>query len=167
MTSLEVLLNTEKCIFFCSPWKFFIPIICTWIRSFTMGYNDRRCVLVFSSHKCYDLCVCVRTGCLNGGGQLKPVADHFNKELLQQVEAAYRAEQPSVPEEDQRVSELYHTWLKSMGEEKARELLHTQYHAVEKSTSGLTIKWWKPGVWVMNDLKNVLCHKVQSVLMCS
>ncbi|MCJ8739336.1 hypothetical protein PDJAM_G00046070 [Pangasius djambal] len=81
------------------------------------------------------------SGCLNGGGQLKPGADQSNKELLQQVEAAYRAEQPSVPEEDQHVAELYHTWLKSMGEEKARELLHTQYHAVEKSTSGLTIKW--------------------------
>lgn len=83
----------------------------------------------------------VYTGCLNGGGQLKPEADQSNKELLQQVEAAYRAEQPSVPEEDQRVAELYHTWLNSTGEEKARELLHTQYHAVEKSTTGLAIKW--------------------------
>lgn len=85
--------------------------------------------------------MCVYTGCLNGGGQLKPVGDQSNKELLQQVEAVYRAEQPSVPEEDRRVSELYHTWLKSMGEEKARELLHTQYHAVEKITNGLAIKW--------------------------
>lgn len=85
--------------------------------------------------------MCVYTGCLNGGGQLKPLADQSNKELLQQVEAAYKAEQLSVPEEDQRVAELYHTWLKSMGEEKAQELLHTQYHTVEKSTNGLTIKW--------------------------
>ncbi|XP_060748332.1 cytosolic Fe-S cluster assembly factor narfl isoform X1 [Tachysurus vachellii] len=81
------------------------------------------------------------SGCLNGGGQLKPVADQSNKDLLQQVEAAYRAERPSVPEKDERIAELYHTWLQGMGEEKARELLHTQYHAVEKSTSGLAIKW--------------------------
>ncbi|KAF5901860.1 cytosolic Fe-S cluster assembly factor NARFL isoform X1, partial [Clarias magur] len=79
------------------------------------------------------------SGCLNGGGQLKPVGDQSNKELLQQVEEAYRAEQPSAPQEDQRVAELYHTWLNSVGEEKARELLHTQYNAVEKSTNGLTI----------------------------
>ncbi|TSO37037.1 Cytosolic Fe-S cluster assembly factor NARFL [Bagarius yarrelli] len=81
------------------------------------------------------------SGCLNGGGQLKPVADQFNKELLQRVEAAYRAEQLSLPEEDQRVAELYHTWIQSIREEKAQELLHTQYHAVEKSTNGLSIKW--------------------------
>ncbi|KAM9457287.1 cytosolic Fe-S cluster assembly factor narfl isoform 2-T2 [Clarias gariepinus] len=81
------------------------------------------------------------SGCLNGGGQLKPVADQSNKELLQQVEEAYCAEQSSAPEENRRVAELYHTWLNSVSEEKARELLHTQYHAVEKSTNGLTIKW--------------------------
>lgn len=81
------------------------------------------------------------TGCLNGGGQLKPLLDDSNKELLQQVEAAYRAEQPSVPEEDTRIAELYHTWLRSVGEDRAQELLHTQYHAVEKSTNGLAIKW--------------------------
>ncbi|XP_072549629.1 cytosolic Fe-S cluster assembly factor narfl [Salminus brasiliensis] len=81
------------------------------------------------------------SGCLNGGGQLKPVAEQSNKELLQQVEDLYRAEQPSAPEEDTRVAELYHTWLESVGEESARQLLHTQYHAVEKSTNGLTIKW--------------------------
>lgn len=85
--------------------------------------------------------VCVFAGCLNGGGQLKPVADQSNKELLQQVEEAYCAEQSSAPEENRRVAELYHTWLNSVSEEKARELLHTQYHAVEKSTNGLTIKW--------------------------
>uniref|UniRef100_A0A3B1IFP5 Nuclear prelamin A recognition factor-like n=1 Tax=Astyanax mexicanus TaxID=7994 RepID=A0A3B1IFP5_ASTMX len=81
------------------------------------------------------------SGCLNGGGQLKPVTELSNKDLLQQVEDLYRAEQPSAPEEDTRVAELYHTWLESVGAESARQLLHTQYHAVEKSTNGLTIKW--------------------------
>ncbi|XP_030646701.1 cytosolic Fe-S cluster assembly factor narfl isoform X2 [Chanos chanos] len=81
------------------------------------------------------------SGCLNGGGQLKPLPDQSNKELLQQVEELYREERLSVPEDDTRVAELYHTWLESVGEERARELLHTQYHAVEKMTNGLTIKW--------------------------
>ncbi|XP_026859146.2 cytosolic Fe-S cluster assembly factor narfl isoform X1 [Electrophorus electricus] len=81
------------------------------------------------------------SGCLNGGGQLKPVADQSNKELLQQVDELYRAERVSAPEGDARVVELYRSWLEGMGEEQAQQLLHTQYHAVEKSTSGLTIKW--------------------------
>ncbi|XP_066498313.1 cytosolic Fe-S cluster assembly factor narfl isoform X1 [Hoplias malabaricus] len=81
------------------------------------------------------------SGCLNGGGQLKPVADQSNKELLQQVEDLYRSEHPLAPEEDMRVAELYHAWIESLGEERARQLLHTQYHAVEKSTNGLAIKW--------------------------
>lgn len=81
------------------------------------------------------------SGCLNGGGQLKPSSDQTNKELLQQVEELYHGERTSVPEQDSRVAELYQSWLESVGEEKARPLLHTQYHAVEKNTSGLSIKW--------------------------
>uniref|UniRef100_A0A672P6R3 Cytosolic Fe-S cluster assembly factor narfl-like n=1 Tax=Sinocyclocheilus grahami TaxID=75366 RepID=A0A672P6R3_SINGR len=81
------------------------------------------------------------SGCLNGGGQLKPSSDQTNKELLQQVEELYRGERPSVPEQDSRVAELYQSWLESVGEEKARQLLHTQYHSIEKNTSGLSIKW--------------------------
>ena len=81
------------------------------------------------------------TGCLNGGGQVKPLPEQSNKELLQQVEDLYGAEHPLVPEEDHRVAELYKSWLLSLGEEKAKELLHTQYHAVEKAGSGFTIKW--------------------------
>ncbi|XP_051989018.1 cytosolic Fe-S cluster assembly factor narfl isoform X2 [Xyrauchen texanus] len=81
------------------------------------------------------------SGCLNGGGQLKPSSDQSSKELLQQVEELYRAERTSTPEEDTQVAELYHSWFESFGEEKARQLLHTQYHAVQKNTNGLSIKW--------------------------
>uniref|UniRef100_A0A4W5RWG6 Nuclear prelamin A recognition factor-like protein n=1 Tax=Hucho hucho TaxID=62062 RepID=A0A4W5RWG6_9TELE len=81
------------------------------------------------------------SGCLNGGGQVKPLPEQNNKELLQQVEDLYSEERPLVPEEDQRVAELYQSWLQSVGEERARELLHTQYHAVEKATNGLLVKW--------------------------
>ncbi|XP_012673808.1 cytosolic Fe-S cluster assembly factor narfl isoform X1 [Clupea harengus] len=81
------------------------------------------------------------SGCLNGGGQLKPQPEQSNKEVLQQVEELYQAERSSAPEEEARVSQLYHTWLQSVGEERARQLLHTQYHAVEKASNGLTIKW--------------------------
>uniref|UniRef100_A0A8C6P4Y8 Nuclear prelamin A recognition factor-like protein n=1 Tax=Nothobranchius furzeri TaxID=105023 RepID=A0A8C6P4Y8_NOTFU len=81
------------------------------------------------------------SGCLNGGGQVKPSAGQNQKELLQKVEELYRADRPLVPESDPRVADLYHSWLNSLGEDGAKELLHTQYHTVEKMTNGLTMKW--------------------------
>ncbi|KAE8283150.1 Cytosolic Fe-S cluster assembly factor narfl Nuclear prelamin A recognition factor-like protein [Larimichthys crocea] len=81
------------------------------------------------------------SGCLNGGGQVKPLPGQDPKELLQKVEKLYKAERPLTPEEDARVSELYQSWLHSVGEERAKELLHTQYHTVQKNINGLTMKW--------------------------
>ncbi|KAJ8413659.1 hypothetical protein AAFF_G00081660 [Aldrovandia affinis] len=81
------------------------------------------------------------SGSLNGGGQLKPLPEQSSKELLQKVEELYKAEQTQVPEEEERVSNLYRTWLENMGEERSWRMLHTQYHMVEKATNGLTVKW--------------------------
>lgn len=57
------------------------------------------------------------------------------------MEELYKAEQTMLPEDDTRVAELYQAWLHSVGEEKAKELLHTHYHTVEKMTNGLAMKW--------------------------
>ncbi|KAM9392831.1 cytosolic Fe-S cluster assembly factor narfl [Pholidichthys leucotaenia] len=81
------------------------------------------------------------SGCLNGGGQVKASAGQNQKELLQKVEELYKAERALLPEDDSRVAELYQSWLHSVGQERAKELLHTQYHTVEKMTNGLTMKW--------------------------
>ncbi|TKS91905.1 Cytosolic Fe-S cluster assembly factor NARFL [Collichthys lucidus] len=81
------------------------------------------------------------SGCLNGGGQVKALPGQDPKELLQKVEKLYKAERPLTPEEDTRVAELYQSWLHSVGEERAKELLHTQYHTVQKNVNGLTMKW--------------------------
>nr|XP_040047237.1 cytosolic Fe-S cluster assembly factor narfl [Gasterosteus aculeatus aculeatus] len=80
-------------------------------------------------------------GCLNGGGQVKPLPGQNPKELLQKVEELYMAERPLSPEDDTRVAELYQSWLHTVGEDRANELLHTRYHTVEKMTNGLTMKW--------------------------
>lgn len=85
--------------------------------------------------------ICCPAGCLNGGGQVRPSSIQDQKELLQQVEELYKAERPLLPENDTRVAELYESWLHTLGAERAKELLHTQFHAVEKMTNGLTIKW--------------------------
>ncbi|KAI4822018.1 hypothetical protein KUCAC02_007586 [Chaenocephalus aceratus] len=81
------------------------------------------------------------SGCINGGGQVKPLPGQNPKELLQKVEDLYKEEHTLSPEEDTRVAELYQSWLHSVGEERAKELLHTHYHAVEKMINGLTMKW--------------------------
>uniref|UniRef100_A0A3Q4AY67 Iron hydrogenase small subunit domain-containing protein n=1 Tax=Mola mola TaxID=94237 RepID=A0A3Q4AY67_MOLML len=81
------------------------------------------------------------SGCLNGGGQVKPSPGQNPKELLRKVEELYKAERSLLPEDDSRVAELYQSWLHSVGEERARELLHTGYHTVEKMTNGLVMKW--------------------------
>ncbi|MEQ2187831.1 hypothetical protein GOODEAATRI_008651, partial [Goodea atripinnis] len=81
------------------------------------------------------------SGCLNGGGQVKPSSSQNQKDLLHLVEELYKAERPLLPENDARVAELYETWLHTLGEERAKQLLHTKYHTVEKMTNGLTIKW--------------------------
>lgn len=91
----------------------------------------------------YDSCNSLSppAGCLNGGGQVKASPGQDQKELLRRVEELYKAERTLLPEDDTRVAELYQAWLHSVGEEKAKDLLHTHYHTVEKMTNGLTMKW--------------------------
>lgn len=72
---------------------------------------------------------------------MKPKPGQSAKELLQKVEELYKAENSISPEDDIRVAKLYRSWLHSVGEEKAKELLHTRYHTVEKMTNGLAMKW--------------------------
>lgn len=72
---------------------------------------------------------------------MKPVNGQNQKELLQKIEELYKSERPTSPEDDIHVAELYQSWFNSVGEDRAKVLLHTQYHAVEKMTNGLTMKW--------------------------
>lgn len=79
-------------------------------------------------------------GCLNGGGQLQ-VPDVPSRELLQRVEGLYLAVRTEAPEDVPGVQELYERWLQGTGSEQAIRLLHTHYHALEKASSGLSIRW--------------------------
>ncbi|KAE8578895.1 hypothetical protein XENTR_v10023822 [Xenopus tropicalis] len=80
------------------------------------------------------------SGCLNGGGQIKAEGEG-SKDLLQRVEELYNTVRTEQPEEREEVAQLYGDWLEDKDSAKARQALHTQYHAVEKINSGLTIKW--------------------------
>ncbi|XP_005054045.1 PREDICTED: cytosolic Fe-S cluster assembly factor NARFL isoform X2 [Ficedula albicollis] len=80
------------------------------------------------------------SGCLNGGGQIK-LEGESSKEELQKVERLYESLRAEMPGENQAVRELYQHWLGGWGSERAQQVLHTQYHAVERANSALNIKW--------------------------
>ncbi|NWH17263.1 NARFL factor, partial [Grus americana] len=80
------------------------------------------------------------SGCLNGGGQIKPDGES-SKDQLQQVERLYDSLKTEIPEKNRTVNELYEQWLGGMESEKAAKALHTEYHAVEKTGTGFNIKW--------------------------
>jgi len=80
------------------------------------------------------------SGCLNGGGQLHPTDGEDSKQWLAKVEEIYS----SVACKDLQydvLDRLYTDWLEGKDSDKARHSLHTQYHAVEKMSTALNIKW--------------------------
>ena len=78
---------------------------------------------------------------MNGGGQIKAEEGTPAKELVSEVEELYNSAPTRRPEESEMVQTLYEEWLGGAGSEKARTMLHTQYHEVEKNTNALNIKW--------------------------
>ncbi|KAJ3639403.1 hypothetical protein Zmor_002764 [Zophobas morio] len=81
------------------------------------------------------------SGCLNGGAQIRPREGTVLKELTLELENLYSSLPVKTPEEDKVVKELYEGWLGGLESDKCTALLHTQYHAVEKTTNALNIKW--------------------------
>lgn len=80
-------------------------------------------------------------GCLNGGAQVRPVSGESGRELVTQLEGMYSQLPLAVPAENKLVRKLYAEWLDGKDSDKAKAMLHTNYHAVEKSDIALNIKW--------------------------
>lgn len=57
------------------------------------------------------------------------------------MERLYESVQPENPELNGAVQALYKEWLGGPASEQTRDILHTGYHAVEKSSATLNIKW--------------------------
>eukprot|EP00123_Amoebidium_parasiticum_P002321 comp13577_c0_seq2/m.9166 comp13577_c0_seq2/g.9166 ORF comp13577_c0_seq2/g.9166 comp13577_c0_seq2/m.9166 type:complete len:301 (-) comp13577_c0_seq2:195-1097(-) len=81
------------------------------------------------------------SGCLNGGGQIKAASPDQSKDLLAHVTKLYQSVPEVHPESDPTVQMLYSDWLGGPGSDLARKTLHTSYHGVEKTVTGLTAKW--------------------------
>ncbi|XP_050307953.1 probable cytosolic Fe-S cluster assembly factor AGAP009023 [Anthonomus grandis grandis] len=81
------------------------------------------------------------SGCLNGGAQVRPKEGVLQKEVIGELEKMYRSLPVATPEENKMVNSLYENWLGGQESDKSSAVLHTQYHAVEKSHNALNIKW--------------------------
>ncbi|KAL3742297.1 hypothetical protein ACJRO7_017732 [Eucalyptus globulus] len=82
------------------------------------------------------------SGCLNGGGQIKPEPGQSAKDLIQRLETVYM-DQVSVadPFRNPLVRKLYDEWLEQPGSKKAKKYMHTEYHPVVKSISSQLHNW--------------------------
>lgn len=57
------------------------------------------------------------------------------------MEELYHSLPEKMPGDNIFIKNLYEDWLGGEDSPKAKEMLHTQYHAVEKMNNALLIKW--------------------------
>lgn len=80
------------------------------------------------------------SGCLNGGAQIRSETLETTDEHLRNVETLYFSIPIRHPESNPNLKEL-NEWLGMPDSEERLSLLHTSYHAVEKMSNALAIKW--------------------------
>mmetsp|Transcript_14850 Transcript_14850/g.37709 ORF Transcript_14850/g.37709 Transcript_14850/m.37709 type:complete len:497 (+) Transcript_14850:227-1717(+) len=84
------------------------------------------------------------SGCLNGGGQMRPKEGQSVQELIQKLDETYHHQdvRPRWPADNPLVRYVYTSPnLGSCYGPQARNLLHTQYHQREKSVSTAIVDW--------------------------
>ncbi|KAL3276362.1 hypothetical protein HHI36_011745, partial [Cryptolaemus montrouzieri] len=79
------------------------------------------------------------SGCLNGGEQVRSQSNLTAKKLTVELEK-YSSLPCKNPSDNEAVKELYEEWLVGSNSEKAANILHTNYHAVEKFTNASNLK---------------------------
>ncbi|XP_031627871.1 probable cytosolic Fe-S cluster assembly factor CPIJ010948 [Contarinia nasturtii] len=80
------------------------------------------------------------SGCLNGGAQIRPDGGDSVREMTAQLMEFYE-KLPQSSVENQGTEHIYNQFLDGTDSDKASTLLHTNYHAVEKMSTALNIKW--------------------------
>lgn len=84
------------------------------------------------------------SGCLNGGGQPKPVGGKSPKDVLKDVEAAYHHQDviPRLPMNNPVLKRIYNEWVGGgPHSETAKRQFHTQYHKREKTLTTTLSDW--------------------------
>jgi len=72
---------------------------------------------------------------------LRPEGEVSSRELLGRVDAIYQSIPIRNPWNSDVVSHMYMDWLGGVDSETVKQRLHTQYRAVPKMTSALSLKW--------------------------
>lgn len=80
------------------------------------------------------------SGCLNGGAQIRPQNNQSQKELTRDLDEMYRSLTMSQPD-NESVRTIYEEFFNGSNTDKSQKLLHTSYHALEKASTSLNIKW--------------------------
>lgn len=80
------------------------------------------------------------SGCLNGGAQIRPGGGDSVREMNAQLIDFYH-KLPQSTIETNTTNEVYARFFDGIDSDKAKSLLHTSYHAVEKMNTALNIKW--------------------------
>jgi len=82
------------------------------------------------------------SGCVNGGGQIKGATQSERVEILGRVSELYDSAKAVRPDDLSCVQALLDDWLDgSVSSLKAKKLLYTEYHEVEKTITPFTLKW--------------------------
>jgi iron only hydrogenase large subunit-like protein len=100
------------------------------------------------------------SGCLNGGGQMKPEttaaavtgtkgkkvsSSQSVQQLIEQLEIAYHNTEyleDRLPQLNSSVEELYREWIQGVpGSAESKEILHTKYHLREKTVASAIADW--------------------------
>ncbi|GAV59871.1 Fe_hyd_SSU domain-containing protein/Fe_hyd_lg_C domain-containing protein [Cephalotus follicularis] len=82
------------------------------------------------------------SGCLNGGGQIKPKPGNSPRDLIKSLETVYMENVVIAdPFVNPLVRTLYEEWLEQPGSEKARKHMHTEYHPVVKTITAELSNW--------------------------
>ncbi|CAG8709236.1 7586_t:CDS:2 [Dentiscutata erythropus] len=94
-----------------------------------------------SSYHYIEVMACP-SGCINGGGQLKPNESLSIKDWINEVNNTYRSIDSLSPEKNETVLNLYSEWLGGKDSPKCKTMLRTQYHAVDQTLANpLATKW--------------------------
>lgn len=80
------------------------------------------------------------SGCLNGGGQIRPKDGIPARELILQLETIYKNLPKSEPDNSD-TKQIYNKFFDGQFSDKTKSLLHTSYRTVEKNVTALNIKW--------------------------
>lgn len=80
------------------------------------------------------------SGCLNGGAQIRPGGGDSVREMNAQLVEFYQ-KLPQSTVDGNATNEVYGKFFDGIDSDKAKSLLHTSYHAVEKMNTALNIKW--------------------------